>query len=129
MKKIAALIIVAMALAFCVGCGPYADYSGTYSKTGIANSDVASVTLTMTASGDFKCERKWKSSYVGPEKDSKNNVIEGKYTVDDKGTITFSFSYYDQVTGRNMSATAQGTLKDKNLSITGDKISGSYTKK
>lgn len=123
MKKFALLILVVLA-AICTACGPYGDYAGTY----VTSDSSATYTVTLSASGKFRFERKFKAQdQYAPDKSS--NVREGTYTVSD-GKIVIKISYYDPALREQVTETAEGRLSGNKLIVTGSaEISGSYAKK
>lgn len=126
MKKLASLILICFVLFSCAACGPYSDYAGTYTKS----SDSATYTVTLSASGEFKFERKFKTKdpYNPFDKDE-NNIRKGTFTVNgDK--IEIQFSYYDDALRQTVTATAKAKLSGKKLTIYDcQEINGTFVKK
>lgn len=126
MKKFALLLTIVLVMGLCVGCGPYKDYSGTYVK----KNTNSTITVTLSASGDFK----WKCvlSKSNPNKDGPldsdaYNLRTGTFSVNDS-SIKIEFSYVDEL-GIRVSGHATAVISDNKLRITGnEQIAGVYTK-
>ena len=126
MKKVAAILLIAVLMLFCVGCGPYGDYAGTYSRKGSA----ATYTIKLSSRGSFKFERKYltKDPYNPFDSDTYNKR-EGSFEVNNN-KITIEFSYYEPAKGTTIYATATAKLSGNKLVVTGsDEIAGTYIKK
>ncbi|MBR2967548.1 MAG: hypothetical protein IKC35_02065 [Clostridia bacterium] len=125
MKRFASIILVCLVLLSCIACGPYGNYAGTYTKS----SDSATFTVTLSASGNFKFEREFKTSNeFNPFDDDKHNIREGTFAVEN-GEIIIQFSYYDDALRKTVKATAKAKVNGKKLTISGsDEIKGTYTK-
>ncbi len=129
MKKFVAAFVVISVMIVCVCCGPYTDYAGTYSRSDASNN---SYTVTLSASGNFRFERKLSKSsslYGGPLDNDDHNVRKGTFT-DQDGVIVIKFSYYDEAQRMTVTETATAKIVKDKLIISGsDQIKGSYTKK
>lgn len=121
MKKVAAIILVCLTMCTLVCCGSN-EYVGEYSKS----SSSATFTVTLSANGDFKYERKFKSSYSPFDEDS--NVRKGTYTVDGD-EIKIKYSYYEVAEKKTLNKTATATVKDGKLVISDGELAGTYAKK
>lgn len=129
MKKIITLIIVVLTMCACVCCGPYTDYAGSYVYIDSGNN---TYTVTLSASGDFKYERKFSSSsslYGGPFDNDNYNIRKGTFTVEDN-KILIEFTYYEEALKSYETDTAVARIVKGKLIITGsEQLNGSYTKK
>lgn len=121
MRKFTALLMIALLMLLCVGCGPYRDYAGTYVK----KTSSSTITLTLSASGSFKFERKPKGS--SPVTTTEKIVGEGTFTVENN-KITIAYSYYEVVRGENVNRVATAKLSGDKLVISDTELAGSYTK-
>ncbi|MCH5163720.1 MAG: hypothetical protein J1F36_01745 [Clostridiales bacterium] len=121
MRKFTALLLIALLMFLCVGCGPYRDYAGTYTK----KMSSATLTITLSASGAFEFERK-------PTSSSEYTPIEtiygeGTFTVKNE-KITIEYSYYEVALGERVNRVATAKLNGNKLVISGTELAGSYTK-
>lgn len=101
-----------------VGCGgPYKDYAGTYTKS----TNDYKITFTLSSSGEFELRREWSNSNInkgGPLDSDVYNVRKGTFTVDDNGTIHFSYTYYEPALGANQKGSATAKLSNNKLTVT-----------
>ena len=120
MRKFTALLLPIVML-LCVGCGPYGDYAGTYTK----KMSSATITITLTSSGSFEFERKpISSSEYNP---NQKIVGEGTFTLkNDK--IIIEYSYYEVVKGERVNRVATAKLSGDKLIISDTELAGTYTK-
>lgn len=129
MKKIFAFVVVVFTMIACVCCGPYTDYAGSYIRTDSGNN---TYTVTLSASGDFKFERKLSktsSLYGGPFDNDNHNVRKGTFTIEDD-KIIIEFTYYEETTKSYETETAVARIEKGKLIISNsDQIKGTYTKK
>ena len=132
MKRSFAVVVIMLIMAFCVGCGPYGDYSGTYVKS---DSDGTTYTITLSSSGSFRFERKFsdKSSMHGTIIDNdKNNIREGTFTVDD-GKITINYKVYDMAMDKYTDAVSTAKLSGGKLTVSRtdaySDVYGTFTKR
>ncbi len=128
MKKICAFVMIVMTVVVCVCCGPYTDYAGSYVRTDASNN---TYTVTLSASGDFKFERKLSKTsglYGGPYDNENHNVRKGTFTVEDD-KILIEFTYYEETTKSYETGTAVGKIVKGKLIVSSDQINGTYTKK